>query len=175
MAIVFNKHNFKCPQLLEKNPTKFRISIIIFASSGHFWRTGTKLPWCVCVVGEWHPLSLSHRGYPYNLVGQILKIFECPRLKSNSGRKKWKMLRSPTILAKEILISDWSNVRPSGTTSETPFRSGKTSLPPSLPPAVIPKFRPYWRAPLVNIPGLHHCLNCAKFKVILFPPLYRIC
>jgi hypothetical protein len=29
------------------------------------------------------------------------------------------MLHSPTILGKEILISNWSNVRPSGTTLET--------------------------------------------------------
>jgi hypothetical protein len=46
---------------------------------------------CMCVVGGggWHPLFLAHRVYPYNLVGQILKIFECLTLKSNSGRKKW--------------------------------------------------------------------------------------
>ena len=37
----------------------------------------------VCVWrGGVTPLSLSHRVCPYNLVGQILKIFECRRLKS---------------------------------------------------------------------------------------------
>jgi hypothetical protein len=35
------------------------------------------------------PPSLSHRVYPYNFVGQILKIFKCLRLKGNSGRRNF--------------------------------------------------------------------------------------
>jgi hypothetical protein len=40
----------------------------------------------VCGGGVWH-VSVSRRVYPYNFVGQILKIFECLWLKSNSSRK----------------------------------------------------------------------------------------
>ena len=40
--------------------------------------------------GGWHsPQSLSRRIYPYNFVGQILKIFRCLGLKSNSCRKNF--------------------------------------------------------------------------------------
>ncbi len=35
------------------------------------------------------PPSLSYWVYPYNVVGQILKIFERLRLKNNSGRKNF--------------------------------------------------------------------------------------
>ncbi len=35
------------------------------------------------------PKSLSYWVYPYNVVGQILKIFERFRLKNNSGRKNF--------------------------------------------------------------------------------------
>ena len=35
------------------------------------------------------PQSLSRRVYPYNFVGQILKIFKCLRLKSNSDRRNF--------------------------------------------------------------------------------------
>ena len=78
------------------------------------------------------PHSLSRRVCPYNFVGHILKILECLGLEStNSCRKKFdkftkislklyklryiigKLVKngiffnhSPTILGKEILISD---------------------------------------------------------------------
>ena len=42
----------------------------------------------VCVGGGGGtPQSLSDRVYPYNIVGQSVKIFECLRLKSDSARR----------------------------------------------------------------------------------------
>ena len=142
-----------CPTIIRKNRQylefpKYHI-VNSPASSGNVWRAETKL--LGGVRGD-TTQSLSRRVYPYNFVGQILKIFECLRLKRNSGGKLFRKLvkhamsghppppppHSPTLLGKEILISDW-NVRPSGTTAETPFWLGKTSSPPSRNTEVSPQ------------------------------------
>ena len=65
-AIVFNKHDFEC---LSHNIRERK----------KFWGGG----------GCDTPKSLSYWVYPYNVVGQILKIFERFRLKNNSGRKNF--------------------------------------------------------------------------------------
>ena len=149
------------PQLLGKNPTKLRISKISYCNTlprqfRNFLESRDETTQeCGCL---WHPLSLSHRVYLYSLVGQILKMLGRLRLKGDSGSRnfdKFTKIYSPPPAHQQFwektLIRDW-NVRPPGTTSETPFWLGKTSSH-----AHTPTFCSCWRAPFVNIPWLHHC------------------
>ena len=48
------------------------------------------------------PKSLSYQVYPCNVVGKILKIFECLRLKNNSGRKNFDKF-------KKIVLKHFAN------------------------------------------------------------------
>ena len=114
------------------------------------------------------PKSLSYWLYPHNVVGQILKIFERLRLKNNSGRKNFDkftkiVLKHLQKLVKNALFTTNNfgkrniNLRLIKCSSvRNDFRNTLLVRQYKLPtPAIIPKFCPCWRAPHVNIPGLH--------------------
>ncbi len=112
------------------------------------------------------PKSLSYWVYPYNVVGQILKIFERLRLKNNSGRKNFDKFTKIVLkhftnygklfrkLVKNALFTNnfgkrninlrlikCSSVR-NDLGNTLLVRQNKLTTP-----VVIPKFRPCWRAP----------------------------